>query len=75
MARTEFMRMKLAELPEEFAQIYKLHDLAIANGFVSIKIQKGMYGLPHAGILPQELLEKHLNKHGHCQSPITQGLW
>jgi hypothetical protein len=29
MARPEFMCMKLAELPEEFAQIYKLHDLAL----------------------------------------------
>jgi hypothetical protein len=34
----EFMRMKLAELPKDFAGIYKLHDLVDANGFVSIKI-------------------------------------
>jgi hypothetical protein len=51
MARPEFMHMKLAELPEEFAQIYKLYDLADANSFVSIEIQKGMYGFPQAGIL------------------------
>ncbi len=75
MARPEFMRMKLAELPKDFTQIYKLHDLADANGFISIKIQKGLYGLPQAGILAQELLQKRLNKHGYCQSPITPGLW
>jgi hypothetical protein len=75
MARPEFMRMKLAELPEEFARIYKLHDLADANGFISIKIQKEMYGLPQAGILAKELLKKRPNKHGYCQSPITPGLW
>jgi hypothetical protein len=75
MARPEFMRMKLADLPEEFARIYKLHDLANTNGFVSIEIQKGMHGLPQAGILAQELLKKRLNKHGYCQSPITPGLW
>jgi hypothetical protein len=40
MARPEFMRMKQAELPEEFAQIYKLHDLANASGFVLIKKSK-----------------------------------
>ncbi len=51
MACPEFMRMKIAELPKEFAQIYKLNDLANAKGFVSIKIQKGMYGLPQTGIL------------------------
>jgi len=63
MACPEFMHMKLAELPKDFAQIYKLHDLVNANGFVSIKIQKGMHGLHQAGILTQELLKKRLNKH------------
>jgi hypothetical protein len=75
MARPEFMHMKLAELPKEFTRIYKLHDLVNANRFVSIKIQKGIYGLPQAGILVQELLKKCLNKHGYRQSPITPGLW
>jgi hypothetical protein len=46
MAHPEFMRMKLADLPEEFAQIYKLYDLSNTNKYISIKIQKGMYGLP-----------------------------
>jgi hypothetical protein len=59
MTRPEFMHMKLAEFPKEFAQIYKLHDLANANGFVSIEIQKGMYGLPQAGILAQEHVIGH----------------
>jgi hypothetical protein len=75
MVRPEFMCMKLAELPEDFARIYKLNDLVNANSFVSIKIQKGMYGLPQAGILVQELFKKRLSKHGYCQSPITPGLW
>jgi hypothetical protein len=33
--------MACPELPKEFARIYKLHDLANINGFISIKIQKG----------------------------------
>ena len=45
--------MKLADLPKEFARIYKLHDLPNTNRYISIKIQKGMYGLPVAGILNQ----------------------
>jgi hypothetical protein len=40
MERPEFMRMKLAELPKDFAGIYKLHGLVDANGFVSIKSKK-----------------------------------
>ena len=34
-----------------------------------------MYGLPQAGILANELLEKRLNKHGYFQSPQIPGLW
>jgi hypothetical protein len=41
MAHPEFMHMKLADLPEEFAQIYKLHDLANNNKYISIKSKKG----------------------------------
>jgi len=38
-------------------------------------VQKGMYGLPQAGILAQELLEQNLNKHGFSQSKAVPGLW
>jgi hypothetical protein len=75
MTRPEYMRMKIKDLPEEFVTMYNLADKATSNGYVYIKIQKGIYGLLQAGILVQELLEHCLNKHGYCQSPITPGLW
>ena len=34
-----------------------------------------MYGLPQAGILAQELLEKRLNEHGYSQNKAVLGLW
>ena len=34
-----------------------------------------MYGLPHAGIIAQKLLEKRLNSHGYFQSKLTPGFW
>jgi hypothetical protein len=34
-----------------------------------------MYGLPQAGILVQNLLEKRLNKHGYFQNKAVPGLW
>ena len=34
-----------------------------------------MYGLPHAGIIAQELLEKRLEAHGYRQSDKTPGFW
>jgi hypothetical protein len=34
-----------------------------------------MYGLPQAGIITQNLLEKHLLTAGYTQSKITPGYW
>ena len=34
-----------------------------------------MYGLPHAGLIEQQLLKKRLEKHGYGQSNITPGFW
>jgi hypothetical protein len=39
-----------------------------------IKVQKGMYGLPQAGILAHRLLKQRLNEHGYQQSQVTPGL-
>ncbi len=75
MTRPKYMRMKLKDLPDEFVELYNLTNKVNFNGFIHIKIQKCMYGLPQAGILAQELLEKRLNKHGYQQSPSTPGLW
>ncbi len=65
MARLEYMRMKLKDLPAEIVELYNLTNKVDFNGYIHIKIQKGMYGLPQAGILAQELLKKCLNKHGY----------
>ena len=65
MERPEFMRMKLSDLPAEFVKAYNLTKLVDHNGNVYIKVQKGMYGLPQAGILAHRLLEQRLNEHGY----------
>jgi hypothetical protein len=75
MARPKFMRMKIKALPAKIIKLYKLNNKATSDGFIYIKIQNGMYDLPQAGILAQELLKKKLNKHGYHQSPLTPGLW
>jgi hypothetical protein len=46
-----------------------------SKGFVYLEVTKGMYGLPQAGLLANELLEKRLNKHGYHQSKFVPGLW
>jgi len=67
--------MKMADIPDAIIQQYKLTEKSTADGYVYIAIKRGMYGLPQAGILAQELLEKRLNAHGYQQSQFTPGLW
>ena len=73
--RPEYIKIKLRDIPEEIIVEYKLRDLATADGNVYIKATKGMYGLPHAGLLANEQLEKRLNKHGYQQSKLVPGMW
>jgi hypothetical protein len=40
-----------------------------------MKVVRGMYGLPQAGLLGNDLLEKRLNEHGYRQSKLVPGLW
>jgi hypothetical protein len=75
MARYEYMRLKLADMPADVIEHYKLLDVATPDGFVYCEIRKGMYGLPQAGIIAQELLAKRLKEHGYSQSETTPGLW
>jgi hypothetical protein len=45
------------------------------DGKVYIEIQKGMYGLPQAGILTNELLQRNLANNGYRPTQHTHGLW
>ena len=57
MKRKEYMRIKICDIPKEIVDEYKLDEIATQDGWVYIKICRGMYGLPQSGILAQEQLE------------------
>ena len=42
---------------------------------IYIEANRGMYGLPQAGLLANKLLQKRLNKRGYHQSKLVPGLW
>ena len=48
---------------------------AAKDGYIFIAIKRGMYGLPQAGLLAQEILEEMVGKSGYYQSEYTPGLW
>ena len=53
MEHPKYMQLKLADIPDDFIALYKLNQLTTAHGYVSVLIQKGMHGLPQAGIITQ----------------------
>ena len=72
--RYEYMKMSIDLIPQEFRDAYDL-DAKQKGGFVYMEIQKGMYGLPQAGILANKLLKERLKKKGYFELPHTPGLW
>ena len=75
MARYEYMQCCLADMPEDVIEHYQLANKATPEGYFYCKIQKGMYGLPQAGIIAQQLLKECLHKNGYCYSQTTPRLW
>ena len=63
--RPEYIHIKLADIPQEVIDEYNLQDKATPDGSIHIVVNKGMYGLPQAGLLANELLKKRLNKNGY----------
>jgi hypothetical protein len=63
----------MTSLPREVINEYGLNNLAV-DGKVYIEIQKGMYGLPHAVILVNELLQLRLAQDGYRPTNHIHGL-
>ncbi|KAL7476305.1 hypothetical protein ACHAW6_002176 [Cyclotella cf. meneghiniana] len=71
----EFAKVKLKDISKEIVRGYNLRDIATPDKWVYIKVSKGMYGLPQARSLGNDLLELRLSKEGYNQSKILHGLW
>ena len=72
--RPEYIRIPLKLLPTRFLDEFNLHSF-LHKGAVLFRIEKGMYGLPQAGLLAQRQLEKLLAKHGYCQNKLVPCLY
>ena len=73
--RPEYLRLKLSDIPAEIITEYCLQHIAEQDGAIYVLVHLGMYSLPQAGLLANELLEKRLNTHGYHQSKLVPGLW
>ena len=70
----EFMRVPVHMIPEEIMKLYNLYD-KVVDGYVYVKICKGMYGLPQAGRIANEQLKDKLAPFGFHPCDTTPGLW
>jgi Reverse transcriptase (RNA-dependent DNA polymerase) len=75
MDRPEYVRIPIALIPEEVINDYKLRELVDDQGNIYAIVEKGMYGLPQAGILANKALRDRLEPHGYYECYHTPGLW
>jgi hypothetical protein len=75
MSRYEYFRMKINLFPQDIIDEFKPQAIVNANGEIFCEVRRGMYGLPQAGIIAQELLEKRIKIAGYSQSKLTPGFW
>ena len=68
MEQYEYLGLKLDQIPADIIKEYTLEAKVRRDGYVYIEARKGMYGLPQAGLLAHQLLEKRLENHGYTQS-------
>ena len=57
------MKLHISFIPEDIINRYNLKELVV-DGFVYIRIQKGIYGLKQAAILTNQQLQTNIAKEG-----------
>ena len=61
-------------IPQAFMYKYNLKDKA-HNGYIFVRVTKGVYGLPQAGRISCGALVQHLELYGYFLSRKAPGLW
>ena len=75
MKRKEYMRVKIRHIPDDIIQRYDLQKIVTSDGYIYIRIDKGMYGLRNAAILAYDNLQRNLKLFGYTPVEGTVGLW
>jgi len=65
------MKMPIVLFPADIIDHYGLNN-KVLDSYVYMEIQKGMYGLPQAGVLADKLLKERLARHGYFEHPTCQ---
>ena len=71
----EYMRIHYKYFPADVRAQYDLENKVAADGYIYVRIKKGMYGLKQAAVLAYDQLVEHLAPHGYYPCPQTTGIW
>jgi hypothetical protein len=71
----EDIRIRYKYFPATIRQQYTLDAFFAPDGYIYIRIKKGMYGLKQAAILVYNHLVNQLAPYGYHPCPYTTGLW
>ena len=74
MYRAEYIMIQISMIPQEVVEIYNLTEKP-HNGYIFVRVTKGVYGIPQAGRIPHNALVKHLEPYGYHPSSKNTGLW
>merc|ERR1711884_591004 len=75
MAKPEYMKVKIKHLPRDIIILYNLEEKFTEDGYIYIRIKKGIPGLKQAEILAYEHLRNIIEPFGYYHIPGTAGLW
>ena len=75
MHRPEYMKVLLKYFPADIVKKYDLLKKVSKDGYVYIRIKKGMYGLKQAAKLAFDQLVQKLKPFGYSPAPNTSGIW
>ena len=70
----EYACIATKHVPQQFIDEYNLASV-IFNGYLYLKVVKGMYGLPQAGTLANKFLKICLAPHGYIECAHMPRLW
>ncbi|KAL7483213.1 hypothetical protein ACHAW6_008863 [Cyclotella cf. meneghiniana] len=75
MEHPKYMRLKVADIPNDFIALYKLNQLTTADGYIYVLIQKRNVQSSTSRNNHTALLKQCFSKKGYRQSTLTPGFW
>ena len=73
MVKHEYDKISISLIPQEVIDEYNFMDKKI-NGFLYVKVDKGMDRLVQSGIIAHTAIKEYLRPFGYEPAPITPGL-